>query len=168
MENPKEVLEIGTYMGHTTRRIAENLPDSVTHTVDLPSDYSTAQTNAGLPPKDDFHLIKHRVAGREFKGQNCEKRIVQHFGDTAVVDFKEFGHPTFFFIDGSHTYEYCKQDTEKCFALSGGKGVFCGTIAITGTRKSSALSVNGGLPEKISCGLKELAWPIGKHRVRRT
>ncbi|HSY43063.1 MAG TPA: class I SAM-dependent methyltransferase [Candidatus Acidoferrum sp.] len=124
MENPKEVLEIGTFMGHTTRRMAENLPDSRIHTVDLPLDYSTAQATTGLPPKDDFHLIKRRVVGREFKDQDCEKRIVQHFADTAVVDFKEFGHPTFFFIDGSHTYEYCKQDTEKCLALGGGKGTF--------------------------------------------
>jgi hypothetical protein len=123
LENPKEVLEIGTFMGHTTRRMAENLPDSIIHTIDLPLDYSTAQASAGLPPKDDFHLIKRRVVGREFKDQDCEKRIVQHFGDTAVFDFKQFGQPTFFFIDGSHTYEYCKQDSEKCLAL-GGKGVF--------------------------------------------
>jgi hypothetical protein len=33
-------------------------------------------------------------------------------------------HPTFFFIDGSHTYEYCKNDSEKCFERCKGKGVF--------------------------------------------
>jgi hypothetical protein len=124
LENPKEVLEIGTYMGHTTRRMAENLPDALIHTLDLPVDYSMTETTAGLPPKDDFHLIKHRIVGREFKNQECEKRIVQHFGDTAVFDFKELGHPAFFFIDGSHTYEYCKQDTEKCLALCNGQGTF--------------------------------------------
>jgi hypothetical protein len=124
MENPKEVLEIGTFMGHTTRRMAENLAEGVIHTVDLPPDYSTSEPSAGLPPKDDFHLIKRRVVGREFKGQECEKRIIQHFADTALLDFKTLGQPTFFFIDGSHTYEYCKQDTEKCFALTGGKGTF--------------------------------------------
>jgi hypothetical protein len=41
-----------------------------------------------------------------------------------VWDSREAGSPTFFFIDGSHTYEYCKNDSEKCFALCDGKGVF--------------------------------------------
>src|SRR5260370_12004818 len=31
-EAPSEVLEIGTYMGHTTRQIAENLETSTIHT----------------------------------------------------------------------------------------------------------------------------------------
>lgn len=123
-ENPKVGLEIGTYMGHTTRRMAENLKDSVIHTIDLPLDFSAAQTSSGLPPKDDFHLINRRIVGREFKGQDCEKRIVQHFGDTATMDFQEIGRPTFFFIDGAHTYDYCKQDSEKCLALCPSGGVF--------------------------------------------
>lgn len=123
-ERPGEVLEIGTYMGHTTKAMAENLIDSIIHTVDLPPDYSARNDSAGGPPKDDFHLIGQRAVGREFKGQAAESRIRQHFGDTATINFKEFGQPTFFFIDGSHTYEYCKQDSEKCFTLCAGKGVF--------------------------------------------
>jgi hypothetical protein len=123
-EKPREVLEIGTFMGHTTRAFAENLDDSLIHTVDLPPDFSVQQDLKEGPPKDDFHLIGRRVVGREFKGRVVEQRIRQHFGDTAVINFQEFGKPTFFFIDGSHTYEYCKQDSEKCFALCGGHGTF--------------------------------------------
>lgn len=123
-ENPKEVLEIGTYMGHTTRAMAENLPGSIIHTVDLPPDFSARQDAKDGPLKDDFHLIERRVIGREFKGQPVETRIRQHFGDTAAMNFQEFGKPTFFFIDGSHTYEYCKQDSEKCLALCADTGVF--------------------------------------------
>jgi hypothetical protein len=123
-DNPREVLEIGTYMGHTTKAMAENLDGSIIHTVDLPSDFSVCQDSKSGPPKDDFHLISRRVVGREFKGQAIGARIKQHFGDTAVISFQEFGKPTFFFIDGSHTYEYCKQDSEKCFALCGGVGTF--------------------------------------------
>ena len=125
LEKPKEVLEIGTFMGHTARTMAENLPGCIVHTVDLPLDFSSSQeTPASMPPKDDFHLINRRVVGREFKGTEWEKQIVQHFGDTAGMDFQKIGQPTFFFIDGSHTYEYCKLDSEKCFAVCGGKGVF--------------------------------------------
>lgn len=124
LENPKEVLEIGTYMGHTARRMAENLNGSIIHTVDLPADFDQSQALVDASNKDDFHLIERRIVGREFKGLDCEKRIVQHFGDTATMDFKKIGQPTFFFIDGSHTYEYCNQDSEKCLALCSGNGTF--------------------------------------------
>ena len=123
-ETPREVLEIGTFMGHTTRAMAENLPDAIIHTVDLPPDFSAEQDAKAGPPKDDFHLIGRRVVGREFQGLPIAGRIKQHFGDTATMNFQALGQPTCFFIDGSHTYEYCKQDSEKCLALCGGAGTF--------------------------------------------
>lgn len=123
-ENPREVLEIGTYMGHTTRAMAENLPQGIIHTADLPPDFSAQHEVPNGPPKDDFHLIGRREIGREFKGKPEATRIRQHFGDTARMDFEQFGRPTFFFIDGSHTYDYCKQDSEKCLAMCSGPGVF--------------------------------------------
>ena len=123
-EGPREVLEIGTYMGHTTRALAENLPGARVHTVDLPQGYSPETDPASPLPKDDFHLIAKRVVGREYRGQACEGRIVQHFADTGSWDFREAGRPTLFFIDGAHTYEYCRRDTEQCFELCAGRGVF--------------------------------------------
>jgi hypothetical protein len=123
-ERPAEVLEIGTYMGHTARAMAENLKTATIHTIDLPRDFLAEQSEDGPLPKDDFHLIARRAVGREFKRQPCEKRIVQHLGDTAVMDFTPIGQPTFFFIDGSHTYEYCKNDSEKCLALCPQGGTF--------------------------------------------
>ena len=122
--SPSQVLEIGTYMGHTTRAMAENLETAIIHTIDLPLDFSATSSSNGSPPKDDVHLIARRIVGREFKKQAAEKRIVQHFGDTALMDFSRIGKPTFFFIDGSHTYEYCKNDSEKCFALCPHGGTF--------------------------------------------
>jgi hypothetical protein len=116
-KNPKEVLEIGTFFGHTTRRMAEALPGAIIHTVDLPLSYSPLD-------KDDFHLINRRRVGREFHGRACAERIVQHFADTGTWDFREAGAPTFFFIDGSHTYEYVKNDSVKCFELASGCGTF--------------------------------------------
>lgn len=118
LEHPAEVLEIGTYMGHTARAIAENLETTRIHTVDLPEDFSPAAPDPTAIPKDDFHLIAKRVVGREFKNSPHANRITQHFGDTAELDFTRLGEPSFFFIDGSHTYEYCKNDSEKCLAIS--------------------------------------------------
>jgi hypothetical protein len=123
-ESPAEVLEIGTFMGQTTRQMAENLPGGVVHTVDLPEDFVSECDPDRTLPKDDFHLIERRSVGREFRDSACAARIRQHFADSATWDFSEAGHPTFFFIDGSHTYEYCRSDSEKCFALCGGRGVF--------------------------------------------
>ena len=123
-EQPAEVLEIGTFMGHTTRHMAESLEGATIHTVDLPEEYTPDASNDVALPKDDFHLIGSRVVGREFKSLPIGRRIRQHFGDTATWDFSEAGHPTFFFIDGSHTYEYAKHDSEQCYAVCGGRGVF--------------------------------------------
>lgn len=65
-ERPKEVLEIGTYMGHTTTQMAENLETATVQTVDLPEDFSAESDAEQNLPKDDFHLIKQRIVGREF------------------------------------------------------------------------------------------------------
>ncbi len=124
VESPKVVLEIGTYLGQTTRLLAENMPQAQIHTVDLPPDYTTGNDPVTHLPKDDFHLIAVRRVGVEFAGQACADRITQHFADTATWNFAEAGPATCFFIDGAHTYEYCLNDSEKCFALGGGRGVF--------------------------------------------
>lgn len=121
--NPMDVLEIGTFFGHTTRLMAEHLPKARIHTVDLPLGYSESGDPHRDLPKDDFHLINRRVVGVEFLASPFANRIIQHFADTAIWDFGEAGSPTAFFIDGSHTYEYCKNDSEKCLALCGGAGL---------------------------------------------
>jgi hypothetical protein len=123
-EEPSAVLEIGTFMGHTTKLMAMNLPNATIHTVDLPLDYSPDSDPVSHLAKDDFHLISSRKVGREFLDTEYASRIHQHFGDTARWDFNQAQGATFFFIDGAHSYDYCKSDSEKCFALCGGKGVF--------------------------------------------
>ncbi len=123
-EAPNEVLEIGTFMGSTTRQMAEALDTVVVHTIDLPEEYSEELDATQDLPKDDFHLIRRRSVGRDFKGLPCSSRIRQHFGDTAIWNFAAAGQPSFFFIDGSHTYEYCKSDSQKCFELCAGPAVF--------------------------------------------
>ena len=122
-ERPASVLEIGTYMGHTTRAIAENCPETIVHTLDLPPDFDRQSDTVEIP-KDDHHLIERRKVGREFAGKPCGERIRQHFGDSATWDYNQARGATFFFIDGAHTYEYVKNDTEKCFELSGRRGIF--------------------------------------------
>lgn len=113
VEQPREVLEIGTFHGMTTRAMAECLPHAIIHTVDLPIGATVEDI-----PGNDKHLVDGRILGREFLGSPCEKRIVQHYHDTKMWDFREAGSPTFFFIDASHTYEGCKNDSGKCLELA--------------------------------------------------
>jgi hypothetical protein len=99
-ESPNQVLKIGTYMGHTAHAMAENLENATIHTIDLPSDFSASE--------------------------EVDNRIVQHFANTVVMDFAQIGRPSFFFIDGTHTYEHCKSDSEKCLILCPHGGTFSG------------------------------------------
>jgi ADP-heptose:LPS heptosyltransferase len=115
---PSVVLEIGTFFGHTTRHFARCLPHSTIHTVDLPLDFEVeGQDEPGLR-KDDPHLIRSRRVGAAFQGEPECRNIVQHWGDTASWDFTAVSGASFFFIDGSHTYEYVKNDTLKCLGVS--------------------------------------------------
>lgn len=122
-EQPSVAVEIGTFLGHTTKLMAQNLPNGKIHTIDLPPNFDKKDDHTILK-KDDFHLIESRKVGREFLGTPFAERIMQHFGDTISFDFKKIERATFFFIDGSHTYDYCKNDSDKCFELCNGKGVF--------------------------------------------
>jgi hypothetical protein len=122
--NPSAVLEIGTFMGLTTKVLARNLPNAVVHTLDLPLDFKSGTDPMAGIPKDDFHLIEQRKPGREFLNTPEAARIRQHFGDSATWDYKQAAPANCFFIDGSHTYEYCKVDSEKCYELCGGRGLF--------------------------------------------
>ncbi len=121
---PKVVLEIGTFMGHTTKQLAMNLPEAIIHSVDLPLHFAPEKDSVNEMKKDDFHLIAKRQVGREYRGTLYETRIRQHFVDTGVWDFKEAAGANLFFIDGSHTYDYCKNDSDRCYELCQGKGVF--------------------------------------------
>ena len=117
MARPAVVLEIGTYMGYTSRSMALNLPEATVHTLDLPLEFTAESDQVRDLEKDDFHLIQKRSPGREFVNTPLHQRIHQHFGDSARWDYQQAAGANFFFIDGSHTYDYCKVDSEKCHEL---------------------------------------------------
>lgn len=113
---PREILEVGTFMGQTTYALAACLPEAHIHTVDLPPGVTVADL-----PGNDKHLVDRRVVGRRFLGTVFECRITQHYHDTLTWDFDDVGAPEFVFIDGAHTYEAVINDSSKagCRAASG-------------------------------------------------
>jgi hypothetical protein len=117
-ESPRSVLEIGTYFGSTAANMALNLPDAAIATLDLHEEIGPGGLAAGGLEKDDFHLIARRQVGRAYLTLAGVDNVVQHFGDTAEWDFSRAGPgTTFFFVDGSHTYEYAKNDTIECINI---------------------------------------------------
>lgn len=124
-QHPKAALEFGTYFGSTTANLALNLPDTTIHTIDLPEDSTEAAAVIEGRPVDDLHLIRGRKLGKSFRGTPLEQRIVQHQGDTATYDYSVIHDPvTVFLVDGSHTYDYARSDTLRCFALAQGESTF--------------------------------------------
>lgn len=124
-QQPEAVLEFGTFCGSATANLARNLQQATIHTIDLPPDPIDARSLTQGKPVDDRHLIESRQLGVAFLGTPLEQRIVQHFGDTAEYDYSVIGFwVSVFLIDGSHTYEYAKNDTLKAFALARGETMF--------------------------------------------
>ena len=119
VEKPSLVVEFGTFMGHTTLLMANNLVGAEIHTIDLPQDNIETEL-----PKDDLHLITRRVVGREFAGRTTKSDIIQHFGDSATMNMDFAEGADFFFIDGSHTYAYAKSDTIRCMVYAGKPATF--------------------------------------------
>jgi hypothetical protein len=115
--SPKTVVEIGTLHGNTTRLLAINLPNSHIYTIDLPEN---EDPTAGGLEKDDLHLIRSRRLGAEFRSDPSIRNVTQLLGDTATM---EFPSAEFFYIDGSHTYEYVKNDTQRAMSISEAKTI---------------------------------------------
>jgi predicted O-methyltransferase YrrM len=113
---PRSIVEIGTFHGETTRLLALNCPDATVHTVDLPPTFDVAK-DAGALPLDDLHLIAQRSrVGEAYRGL---PNVVQQFADTAGWDWEPARGADFFFIDGAHTYDYMKSDTDRAMEVAG-------------------------------------------------
>ena len=114
---PKTCLEIGTFDGRTTWNIAANAPeDSVIYTFDLPQEH-LEKTELSIDELDRPYIDKQE-SGLQFKGSEYETKIKQLFGDSATFDFSPYHEEMdFIFIDGSHSYEYVKNDSEVALKL---------------------------------------------------
>jgi predicted O-methyltransferase YrrM len=127
--DPKKVFEIGTFDGRTTLNIAVNaMPHTKIYTIDLPKD-TTNKTELSVSGSDQ-NLINTNVTGSRFLSQEGsslihDKEIIQLIGDTASFDFSPYYNTIdLVFVDGAHTYEYVKNDTEIALKmLRNGKGV---------------------------------------------
>lgn len=119
------LFEIGTFDGRTTMNLALNAPVSCSIvTLDLPKATSTRFDLA----KGERHMVEKDASGDWFRQgpylNPVERdRIQQVFGDSAQFDFSPYESKcSLFFVDGSHSYDYAKQDSLqalRCVAPNG-------------------------------------------------
>ena len=114
---PKMIMEFGTYNGRTTLNMAINAPNAQIVTVDLPR-HKKNKTKFPLEDKGNQRgLDEGGYVGNKnklWKGQDPEivNRIVQIWEDTARLKFERYKNvANFLFIDASHSYENCKNDS---------------------------------------------------------
>jgi predicted O-methyltransferase YrrM len=114
---PLRVLEIGTFWGVTTLHLALNAPeDAVVYTLDLPP--STVQTALTAESWERAYIEDGtRHASRAYATSGVAHKITELTGDSAHFPLHEHGPFDFVFVDGSHSYDYVRNDTEKIMPL---------------------------------------------------
>ena len=124
--NPEAIFEIGTYNGFTTLHLALNSSQSCRiFTLDLPPDYDAHKVQGSS--YDDLLVIElsqKTINQRFYKKHPLEDKITELYGDSAVFDFTNYyGKIDIVFIDGNHSLQYVKSDTENAFKLLTEHGV---------------------------------------------
>jgi len=123
--DPRNLLEIGTFDGNTTLQMALNShPAAIIHTLDLPP----GANETALPVHElDWKYIRDEgKTKRKYVGSEVEGKVRQHFGDSTRFDFEifcEHGPVDFCFIDGGHTYECVKSDTQNAMKVMAPEGI---------------------------------------------
>jgi predicted O-methyltransferase YrrM len=111
---PKNLLEIGTHYGHTTKIISDKFPELKITTID-PGDKVQFADRSHIQQQE--YLSQDEI-GKMFRGNENINLIKEDFHQ---IDFKETFD--FIFIDGDHTYPAVINDTKKSLSLLNPKGV---------------------------------------------
>jgi predicted O-methyltransferase YrrM len=111
---PQVIFEIGTFHGSGALHWAGNAPEAEIYTLDLPT---AAEPSLSLTSVDRMHIQGHSQSPRmAFEGKPEADRIHCLYGDSATFDYSPFFRKVdLFFIDGAHSYEYVRNDTERAF-----------------------------------------------------
>lgn len=120
---PKNLLEIGTFDGNTTLQMGLNSgAESTIHTIDLP----TAENPVKSAKSDSKFIEEKEKVTRRYLRSEIEHKVVQHYGNSMNYDFTLFtknGLLDFVFVDGGHSYDCVKKDTENSLNVLSSKGV---------------------------------------------
>lgn len=107
-------LEIGAWYGRTTFELAIRFPKKTFHTVDfleIQLPYECAMTTRA--PKEDLCKYARHLPN-----------VVFHYVESSKFDYKDKGI-TITFVDGNHSYEGCRADTELAIRSLPKGGIIC-------------------------------------------
>ena len=124
-QNPKNVLEIGTFDGHSTLTFALNTSkEAKITTVDLPS---SIEDFSGILDKDLPYILDKQKLSKLYQRDSVSYKIRQLYADSTKSNFKDFQNDgavfEFVFIDAGHSYDCVKNDTEKALNILSKNGV---------------------------------------------
>jgi len=124
--NPTQVIEFGTFLGVGTLTIALNTTSScLVWTIDLPDVVDTdAVSSLDSSDRTLVDRSRNRV-GEAFAGHSQANRIVQIRENSLTVDLKKHirGSAEMVFVDGGHSFEIVKRDSENALAVLSSTGV---------------------------------------------
>ena len=110
--NPGMIFEIGRSAVHRPHMAMNSGPDCRIFTLDLPKDRGLPEVRLRTTLMDDPHSGME-VGEYYFSATPHASRIQLLFGDSAAFDFSPYhGKIDLFFIDGAHSYDYVRCDTE--------------------------------------------------------
>ncbi len=120
----RRVFEFGTYRGVSTTQLALNLPpDGMIFTLDLPVENLT--TKFALDTTGEVEVVQDARKG-ELVPAHLRPRITFLSQDSALFDPGPYeGTMDLVFVDGAHTAEYVKNDSEKGWRMLRPGGVIC-------------------------------------------
>jgi Methyltransferase domain len=120
--NPEKILEIGTYQGYSTRLFVENSDAKEIMTIDLPplvSMMGSEVDHEKVLQEGDYNdeylrSVQNQTGAKYLNGVNSvdfdRVRLIK--SDSTKLNFNECVGPIqFAFIDGGHSYDIVKQDT---------------------------------------------------------
>jgi predicted O-methyltransferase YrrM len=121
---PNTILEFGTYRGVGTLTMALNAPQSEIVTVDLPSDFETADILTLTRGDKEWANIARGSIGMAFLDHVANQRIRMVKANSLTLDATTIVDSVdFCFIDGGHSYECIKADTENALKVVSRSGV---------------------------------------------
>jgi predicted O-methyltransferase YrrM len=122
--NPKKIFETGTFRGVGTLTMALNAPEADIYTLDLPEQYTEAEVETLSRGDLEWVRLSRTSTGFAFLHHPAANRIHQLRGNSLTFTPPEFlAHTDLCFIDGGHSYECIKADTQTALKILSPSGV---------------------------------------------
>jgi len=121
---PKKIFESGTFRGVGTLTMALNAPEADIYTLDLPEQYGPSEVETLSKGDKEWVRLSRTSTGFAFLGHPAAKRIHQLRGNSLTFTPPDvLANTDLCFIDGGHSYECIKADTETAFKILAPNGL---------------------------------------------